>query len=51
MKDLNQNEYLGINGGSFAMDAGWLLGHILNGDFASECGRVRAIMDYCSLYA
>jgi len=50
MIELNQHESTEIYGGSFAMDAGWLLGHMLNGSFGSLSGLARAIVDYQILY-
>jgi hypothetical protein len=51
MKDLNQEESLEIKGGSFAMDLGWFIGHILNGNFGSSAGLANAILDYQILYS
>ena len=50
MIELNQHESQEINGGSFAMDVGWLLGHALNGSFGSLYGLAMAIVDYQILY-
>ncbi len=51
MKDLNQNEILEINGGSFAMDVGWFIGHFISGDFGKLGGWWEAYIDYQILYA
>lgn len=51
MKDLAQKNLKEINGGSFAMDLGWFIGHLLNGNFGSAAGTVNAMMDYHILYA
>lgn len=52
MEDLNKNEYFEINGGSFAKDAGWLLGHVFSGDLSPNnfAGYAKAIIDYAWLY-
>lgn len=52
MEDLNKNDYFEINGGSFAKDAGWFLGHILSGDLLPQnyAGYAKAIADYTMLY-
>ena len=31
MNDLNQKELIDLTGGSFGMDVGWLLGHLITG--------------------
>lgn len=50
MKDLNQDELKESTGGSFGMDVGWLLGHLITGAFTSPGGTMVAFADYYFLY-
>ena len=43
MKDLNEKELINLTGGSFGMDMGWLLGHLITGAFTTPKGMVEAI--------
>lgn len=51
MKTLSHNDCIKISGGSFALDAGWLIGHIVSGAFCTPHGFSMAITDYFALYA
>ncbi len=48
--ELNQKEIEEINGGSFAWDAGWLLGNIVSGNFGTTFGQMYAIASYSAHY-
>lgn len=51
MKDINQNDYYKINGGSFGFDVGWLLGNTIAGNFLSPGGYADAVLQYSVFYA
>ena len=46
LKTLRKEELSETNGGTFAWDAGWLLGNIIAGNFSTTPGTVDAVMDY-----
>ncbi len=50
MKNLNQKELMDLNGGSFGLDVGWLIGHLITGAFTTPQGTAQAIADYYFLY-
>jgi len=48
--ELNQNELELISGGTFAWDAGWLLGNIVSGNFGTTAGQMYAVATYYAHY-
>jgi hypothetical protein len=50
MNDLNQKELIDLTGGSFGMDVGWLLGHLITGAFTTPGGTMEALAAYYFLY-